>query len=143
MDVKILDYKQHKKLYNKLKREEGQTLDMDFGDNPNMLKTNYLDMYEEVQADMVYSNRFDDNSDLSTTYLGRTNMTRETKVKTGEKFPISGQGFTMGKLLDDTDCQIMLYTGVSKSYMSKSFYLEVQIHYMHCLNLHQTCREFR
>ena len=61
-------------------------------------------MYEGVHADMVYSNRFDESSDLSTTYLGRTNMTRETKVKSGEKFPISGQGFTMGKLLDDTDC---------------------------------------
>ena len=78
-------------------------LDMDFGDNPNLLKTNYLDMY-----DMVYSNRFDESSDHSTTHLGRTNMTRETKVKAEEKYPISGQEFTMGKLLDDTDCQILL-----------------------------------
>ena len=30
----------------------------------------------------------------------------------------------MGKLLDDTDCQILLDTGVIKSYMSKSFYLK-------------------
>ena len=29
----------------------------------------------------------------------------------------------MGKLLDNTDCQILLDTGTSKSYMSKSFYL--------------------
>ena len=41
-----------------------------------------------------------------------------------KKFSISGQGFTMGKLLDDTDCQILLYTGVSTSYKSKSFYLK-------------------
>ena len=44
-----------------------------------MLKTKYLDMYEGVHAGMVYSNRFDENSDLSTTYLGRTNMTRENQ----------------------------------------------------------------
>ena len=30
----------------------------------------------------------------------------------------------MGKLLDDTDCQILLGTGVGKSYISKSFYLK-------------------
>ena len=51
-------------------------------------------------------------------------MTRETKVKAEEKFPISGQGYTLGKVLDDTDCQILLDTGASKSYMSKSFYLK-------------------
>ena len=53
-------------------------LDMDFNDNPDLLKTNYLDMYEGVQADVVYSTRFDESSDLSTTYLGRTTVTRET-----------------------------------------------------------------
>ena len=30
----------------------------------------------------------------------------------------------MGKLLDDTDCQILLNTGMSKSYMSKLYYLK-------------------
>ena len=32
---------------------------MDFGDNPDLLKTNDLAMYEGVQADMVYSTRSD------------------------------------------------------------------------------------
>ena len=97
---------------------------MDFGDNPDVLKTNYLDMYEGVHADVEYATRFDENSDLSTTYLGRTTVTRETKVKAEEKFPASGQGYTMAKLLDDTDCQILLDTGATKSYMSKLFYLK-------------------
>ena len=30
----------------------------------------------------------------------------------------------MGKVLDDTDCQILLDTDVSKSYISKSFHLK-------------------
>ena len=124
LDIKALHYRQHRKLYNKLKGEEGQMLNMDFGDNPNTLKTNYLDMYEEIHAGMVYSNRFDESSDLQTTYLGGTNMTREPNVKTEEKSPISGQGFIMRKLLDDTDCQILLGTGVSKSYFTKVFYLQ-------------------
>ena len=77
LDVKTLDYRHYKKLYNKLKGEERQTLDMDFGDNPRIMKTNYLDMYEGVHADVVYCTRFDEYSDLSMTYLGRTRMTRD------------------------------------------------------------------
>ena len=72
---------------------------MDFGGNLNTLKTNILDMYEGVHADVVYTTRFDENSYLSTTYLGKTRMTRETKVKAEEKFTISGQGYTGGSHL--------------------------------------------
>ena len=106
LELKTLDYRYHIKLYNSLKGKERWKLDMDFGDNPDLLKTNYLDMYEGVHVDIVYSTKFDESSDLSTTYLGRTTVTRETKLKAEEKFPISGQGFTIGKLLDDTDYQI-------------------------------------
>ena len=84
-------------------------------------------MYEGVHTYVVYTNRFDESSDLSITYLGKTKMTRETKVKAEERFPISGQGYTLGKLLDNTDYQILLDTGTSKSYMSKLFYLSCNI----------------
>ena len=92
-DVKTLDYWQHKKLYHSLKGEESQMLDIDLCTNPETVRSNYLDMYEGVHADVIYTNRFDESSDLSTTYLGKTKMTRETKVKAEEKFPISGQGY--------------------------------------------------
>ena len=42
---------------------------------------------------MVYANNFNENSDLSITYLGQTKMTRDTRVKAEERFPITGQGF--------------------------------------------------
>ena len=89
--------------------------------NPKALKTKYLDLYEDMYLEMVYTNRFDENSDLSTTYLGQTKMTRHTKIKAEESLPITGQGSTSGKLLDGTGCQILLDTGTTKSYMSKSF----------------------
>ena len=73
---------------------------------------------------MVYANKFNENSDLSTTYLGQTKMTRETKIKAEERFAITGQGFASGKLLDGTECQILLDTDATKSYMSKSYYLQ-------------------
>ena len=107
-----------------IEKRRKQDLRHYFGINPETLKTNYLDLYEDVHAEMIYTNRFDENSDLGTTYLGQTKMTRETKVKAEKKFPITGrQGFTSGKLLDGTDCQILLDTSATKSYMSKAYYL--------------------
>ena len=46
-----------------------------------------------------------------------------------EKFLVTEQGYTVGKILDGTKCQILLDTGASKSFMSKSYYL-------HCKSLH-------
>ena len=46
-----------------------------------------------------------------------------------ETFSITEEGYTVGKLLDGTECQILLDTGASKSFMSKS-------HYLHCKALH-------
>ena len=51
-------------------------------------------------------------------------MNRDTKFKVEEGFPITGQGFILGKLLDGTDCRLLLDTGATKSYMSKSFYMQ-------------------
>ena len=51
-------------------------------------------------------------------------MMRDTKIKAEERFPITGQGFASEKLLDGTECQILLDTGATKSYMSKSYYLQ-------------------
>ena len=50
-------------------------------------------------------------------------MTRASKIKVEEKFPISEQGYMVGKLLDGMECQILLDTGANKSFMSKSHYL--------------------
>ena len=51
-------------------------------------------------------------------------MMRDTKVKAEERFPITGQWFASGKLLDGTECQLLLDTGATKSYMSKPYYLQ-------------------
>ena len=124
LELCTLDYQLHKELYCKLKGEEGDSIDIDFGVNPDTLKTKYLDLYEDMYVEMVYTNRFDENSNLSTTYLGQTKMTRDTKIKAEESFPITGQGSTSGKLLDGTGCQILLDAGTTKFYMSKAFYFK-------------------
>ena len=48
--------------------------------------------------------RFDENSDLSKTYLGKINMTWDKDLKVEQKFPISRSGYTVGKLMDGTEC---------------------------------------
>ena len=124
LNIDTLDYRDHKDLYLKLKEEERETLDIDFGLYPDITKSRYLDVYEGIYAEMVYANKFNENSALSMMYLGQMNMTRDTKIKAEERFPITGQGFTSGKLLDGMECQILLDTGATKSYMSKLYYLQ-------------------
>ena len=46
--------------------------------------------------------RFNENSNLSTTYLGKSDKTRNDKLKAVESFPISEHGYMLGKLLDGT-----------------------------------------
>ena len=62
---------------------------MNFGSNPDKSKTEYLDVYEGVYAEVVSSDRFDEDTDLSTTYLGQIGMIRNTDVKAEENLPIT------------------------------------------------------
>ena len=124
LDIDTLDYHDHKDVYFQMKNKKGETLDVNFGLYPDITKARYLDIYEDIYAEMVYASKFDENSDLSMTYLGQADMTRSTKIKAEERFPITGQGFASGKLLDGMECQILLDTGATKSYMSKSYYLQ-------------------
>ena len=123
LNIDTLDYTDCKYLYHKLREEKRETLDVDFGLYPDIIKSRYWDIYEGVYAEMVHANKFNENSDLSMTYLGQTKMMKDTKIKAKERFPITGQGFASGKLLDGMECQILLDTGATKSYMSKSYYL--------------------
>ena len=102
--------------------------ELDFGATPQILQEEYMDIYEGIHSDIVSSNRFDKNSGISTTYLGKTESNRD-KLKAEESFPISENGYTLGRLLDGTKCQLLLDTGMSKSFMSK-------LCYMQCKSLH-------
>ena len=124
LDFDTLDYRNHQDLYFQLKDEKREAIDIDFGLYPDVTKARYLDIYEDIYAEMVYASKFDKNSDLSTTYLGQTDMTRNSKIKAEERFPITEQGFASGNLLDSMECQVLLDTGATKSYMSKSYCLQ-------------------
>ena len=126
LTVKPLDYRKHKRLYNRLKPIDW-TSDVIFeGDK---VKAVYFDKYDGIYGEILQAIRFDESTDLSTIYLGKTDMTSEQIIKAEEKLPISGQVYMHGKLLDKTECSILIDTGASKSYMSKSYYMQ-------CKSLH-------
>ena len=56
-------------------------------------------------------------------------MIQDDDLMIEEKFLITEPGYTVGKLLNGTECQTLLDTGAGKSFMSKSYYL-------HCKSLH-------
>ena len=129
LSIDQMNYRQDIDLCRELQEKELLNADVNFGDSPNRLKAEYLDVYEGVYAEVVSSDRFDEDTDLSTMYLEQIDMTRNTEVKAEENFPITVQCYTKGKLLDCNECDILVDTGTRKSYMS-NFY------FMRCKSLH-------
>ena len=127
IDIKSIDYREHKRMYRKMNKEGGEKIDVDFGKSPEVMRSRYMDVYDKVYAEFVTTSRFDENVDLSTTYLGRIDMKREEVLKAEESFPISEREFVKGKLINGKECQILLDTGASKSYMSKCYYLRCKL----------------
>ena len=99
----LLNYVQHSKFnsmshslsvkpvnrYKTKPNEEREFREVDFGTVLQSLQDEYLDVYEGIQSDIVNSSRFDENSDISTTYLGRTgHKESQDKLKAEESFPI-------------------------------------------------------
>ena len=129
INIKLIDYREHKRMYRKMGKEGGERLDIDLGESPEIMRSRYMDVYDDIYAEVVMTSRFDENVDLSTASLGRIEMKREEVMKAEESFSISKQGFVMGKLMNGAECQILLDMGANKSCMSKSYYLR-------CKSLH-------
>ena len=75
-DVKDLGLKGCKGIYHKLEEDDRQDIDLNFHDMPKQLKAEYLDVYGGVKSDILYTTKFDKNSDSWTTPFGRKKMTR-------------------------------------------------------------------
>ena len=52
-------------------KEEKEPVELDFGSRPLKLHEEYLDVCEGIQSETINNMRFNENSDLSMTYLGR------------------------------------------------------------------------
>ena len=54
-------------MYRKMGKEGGERLNIDFGESPEIMRNRYMDVYDEIYAEVVTTSRFDENVDLSTT----------------------------------------------------------------------------
>ena len=111
----VLNYVQHSKFNSmnhilnvrpvnryKVKPDMGKEFrELDFGTIPQNLQKEYLDVYKGIQSDIVSSSRFDENFDINTSYLGKIESKEsQDKLTAEESFPISENGYTLGRLLD-------------------------------------------
>ena len=75
-----MNYRQNRDLYRSLNNEQTIKTNLNFGKSPENLKTEYLDVYEGVYVEVISTDKFDEGTGISTTYLGQVNMTRNTEV---------------------------------------------------------------
>ena len=107
----LLNYVQHSKFntmshslnikpvnrYKIKPNEEKEFREVDFGTNSQNLQDEYLDVYKGIQSNIASSSRFDENSDISMTYLGKIGQEEsQNKLKAEKLFPISENGYTVG-----------------------------------------------
>ena len=98
--INSMNYRQKRHLYRSLNNEQTIKTNLNFGNSPENLKTEYLDMYKGVYMEVISTDKFGEDTNISTTYLGQVNMTRNTEVKAEENFPMTARGYTRGHLLD-------------------------------------------
>ena len=65
LDIKVVN-----KYKSKPNTDKREFKELDFGVTPQKLQEEYMDIYEGIHSDIVCNNSFDENSDISTTYLG-------------------------------------------------------------------------
>ena len=66
-------------------------------------QANYLDRYEGVQVEIHRVSQSYESRAVSSTYLGKVNLTREYVLKTQEQFSLFYQSMTKGTVLDSTE----------------------------------------
>ena len=86
--------------------------------------TNYWqERYDEVSCNLYTRNKFDDNNDVSTTYLEYYKSKGEERTfPINNHIPIDGRGVTEAFLLDKTPMKLFFDFGASRSYLSKKYY---------------------
>ena len=98
-----------------------------FTEESNVLCEDLSDLwqerYEEVSCNLYTRNEFDDNSDVSTTYLGYHKSNGEERTfPVDNHIPIDGRGVTEAFLMDNTPMKLFFDSGASRSYLSKKYY---------------------
>ena len=81
LNIDLMNYRQNRDIYKRLNSEEMLKTSLNFGKSPEKLKSDYLDVYEGVYAEVISTDRFDEDTNLSTTYLGQVDMARDSESR--------------------------------------------------------------
>ena len=82
----ILDIKAVDKYKYRPNTDNREFKELDFGATPQKLQEEYMDIYEGIHSEVVSSNRFDENSDISKTYFGRVDKVNQHILKEKNHF---------------------------------------------------------
>ena len=75
---------------------------------PERLKEDYLDIFEGVMSYVMYTTKYDENSDIGTTYLRVSMMRGQDELRVEHRPPITEDSYMPDKLLDGTNCKTSL-----------------------------------
>ena len=82
----------------------------------------FLDQFDSISTKINNTGEFQDNWDVSTTYLGTDVISKKDHFTPEVKFPITSTSHTWGQLVGGSTMSILLDTGDSKCYMSKAYF---------------------
>ena len=90
LTIRPLEENKHRRLFNTLEIQENQVPEMIFQENK--VKETYFDKYEGIQSEVSQVTRFDENTDLSTTSLGKKGQTKKSVIRAEESFQFQDKG---------------------------------------------------
>ena len=67
--------------------QERDTLELNCSQTPDIVREEYLGVYEGIQSEILNTTRFDENTDLSSTYLGKQTGPRIIRLRQGSPSP--------------------------------------------------------
>ena len=82
----------------------------------------FLDQFDSIMTKINTTGEFQDNRDVSTTYLGTDVISKRDHFTPEVKFPITSTSHTWGQLVGGSTMSVLLDTGTSKCYMSRAYF---------------------
>ena len=140
LNIKAVNKVNHRRKPNT--EEERQIIELNFGDMPGKLRGENIDIYDGIQSEILSTTRFDENSDLSTTCLGRVNTTRASKVKAEETFTISEQGYKVENYWMDQNVRYYWIQELA-NHLCLNHTICIVNHFIFYQSLHLKCRKFK
>ena len=78
--------------------------------------------FNSIEAKLTASTTYNESVDISSTYIGAVKEDNKGSFQTELQFPFDAQSFTSGSLPNGKEFKILIDTGATHSYLSKSFY---------------------